>query len=93
MKINYKIPEILSRIISKNVFWLDSPEHAALKETLKNYTKLLKYMYSENNKSFNIYVSAGTPKPPHTKLTVFSTSHCLPRTLKQTGFLFFAFIN
>ena len=29
MKINYKIPEILSRIISKNVFWLDIPEHAA----------------------------------------------------------------
>ena len=50
-------------------------------------------MYSENNKRFNKYVSAGTPKPPNTKLTVFFTSLCLPRTSKQTGLSFFAFIN
>ena len=61
------------------------------KTLLKHARKLYKalkvyiYIYSKNNKSFNIRVSVGKPKPLNTKLTVFSTSLCVPHTSKQTG--------
>ena len=42
------------------------PKHAR-----KLHKALKVYIYSENNKSFNIHVSVGKPKPLNTKLTVF----------------------
>ena len=56
-----------------------------LKHARKLYKALKVYIYSKNNKSFNIRVSVGKPKPLNTKLTVFSTSLCVPHTSKQTG--------
>ena len=56
-----------------------------LKHARKLYKALKVYIYSKNNKSFNIRVSVGKPKPLNTKLTVFSTSLCVPQTSKQTG--------